>query len=303
MELDTSQNAHPQSISTLGVCTARYESKCSPSKYPETWCLWSSIRGKNAHPQSISTLGVCTARYESKCSPSKYLETWRLYSSIQVKMLNLKVSRHLASVELDTSQNAHPQSISTLGVCTARYESKCSPSKYLETWRLWSSIRVKMLTLKVFRHESKYPDTRASVELDTSQNAHPQSISTLGVCTARYESKCSPSKYPETWCLWSSIRVKMLTLKVFRHLASVQLDTSQNAHPQSILKLGVCTARYKSKCSTSKYPDTWRLWSWIRVKMLTLKVSQHLASVQLDTSQNAHPQSILKLGVCGARYE
>ncbi len=168
VQLDTSQNAHPQSILKLGVCTARYKS--------------------NAQPQSIPTLGVCGARYESKCSPSKYLETWRLYSSIQVKMLNLKVSRHLASVELDTSQNAHPQSISTLGVCTARYESKCSPSKYLETWRLWSSIRVKMLTLKVFRHESKYPDTRR---------------------------------------LWSSIRVKMLTLKVSRHLASVQLDTSQ----------------------------------------------------------------------------
>ncbi len=176
---------------------------------------------------------------------SKYPDTRRVYSSIRVKMLTLKVSRNLASVQLDTSQNAHPQSILKLGVCTARYKSKCSTSKYPDTWRLWSWIRVKMLTLKVFRHESKYPDTRR---------------------------------------LWSSIRVKMLTLKVSRHLASVQLDTSQNAHPQSILKLGVCTARYKSKCSTSKYPDTWRLWSWIRVK-------------------NAHPQSILKLGVCGARYE
>ncbi len=206
-------------------------------------------------------------------------------------------------MELDTSQNAHPQSISTLGVCTARYESKCSPSKYPETWCLWSSIRVKMLTLKVFRH-------LASVQLDTSQNAHPQSILKLGVCTARYKSKCSTSKYPDTWRLWSWIRVK-------------------NAHPQSISTLGVCTARYESKCSPSKYLETWRLWSsirvkmltlkvfrheskypdtrrlWssIRVKMLTLKVSRHLASVQLDTSQNAHPQSILKLGVCGARYE
>ncbi len=124
---------------------------------------------KNAHPQNIPA---------------------------QVKMLTLKISQHLASLQLDTSQNAHPQDIPTPGVTAVR------------------------------------------------QNTHPQNIPTLGVSPARYESKCSPSKYPNTWCFCSLTQVKMLTHKI---------------------------------------SNTWCLCSLTRVKMLTSNVFRYFASLQLNT--------------------